>query len=270
MIVILNRGFGTEANLEDRSLTSELSRLLDNAREHFYDTANRLFAYDAYARSSHFHDYRNLTRALTAFEPELLEDNNERKAFWLNLYNGLAINAVISHDLQEELQEHKLFYSQTCYQIGSHPWSLDHIEHGILRGNSPKYRALRKPFSKSHKVFPLLFEHGDPRIHAALYTPCQSSPMFSVFSSDYVDQQLDNACRNMIKNDVEISDDGSELYLPMIFKWYQRDFGSAADIVNFIARYMEDTSAAASLQQRMEERQLKLHYIPYSWVINTR
>ncbi len=268
MIIILNRGFGTGDSLEDRSLTDELARLLDNTRQHFYDKTNRLFAYDDYSRSPLFHDYRSLTRALTAFEPSLMESDNERKAFWLNLYNGMAINAVISHGLQQELKAHKLFYSQTCYQVGNYPWSLDKIEHGVLRGNRPKYRAFRKPFRASHKSMPLLLTECDPRIHATLYTPCQSSPVFSAYSSEYIDQQLDAACRDMVANDVVIGDD--YIKLPMIFKWYQKDFGTPIDIVSFVTHHMEDQQAAAELQEKMKNKQLKLDYIPYSWIINAR
>ena len=268
MIIILNRGFGSGNSLEDHSLTEELTRLLDNTRQHFYDKPNRLFAYDDYSRSTLFHDYRSLTRALTACEPSLIENDNERKTFWLNLYNGLAINAVISHRLKQELKAHKLFYSQTCYQVGRYPWSLDKIEHGVLRANRTKFRSFTKPFGSSHKVLPLLLAECDPRIHAALYTPCQSSPVFSAYSSEYLDQQLDTACREMVANDVVIT--GNCLKLPMIFKWYQKDFGTPIDVVSFITHHMEDKQAAAELQEKMKNKQLKLDYIPYSWVINAR
>jgi hypothetical protein len=58
----------------------------------------------------------------------------ERKAFFLNIYNALVIHGYISIGIPHDFLSRTSFYQRTAYQIGNNNYSLDDIEHGILRG----------------------------------------------------------------------------------------------------------------------------------------
>lgn len=60
---------------------------------------------------------------------QLTED--ERKAFFLNIYNALVIHGYTQHGLPKDKVG---FYRRTSYRIGGQVYSLDDIEHGVLRG----------------------------------------------------------------------------------------------------------------------------------------
>lgn len=52
-------------------------------------------------------------------------------------YNTLTIHGVISqNELPESVLKVKQFWRTTAYRIGGHVFSLDDIEHGILRGRT--------------------------------------------------------------------------------------------------------------------------------------
>src|SRR5436305_810102 len=76
------------------------------------------------------------------FSPSLpLQDANQCKAFFINIYNVMNIHALIARYRKEKklelhLLQRPLFYAQFKYNIGGQTYSLSDIEQGILRKNS--------------------------------------------------------------------------------------------------------------------------------------
>ena len=85
----------------------------------------------------------NLTKMLNNFSPSILKDDEEKKAFWTNIYNILIIHGVIELEVQRSVMEIVNFFRRIGYFIGGLFFSPDDIEHGILRSN------------KSHPLLPL-------------------------------------------------------------------------------------------------------------------
>lgn len=82
----------------------------------------------------------------------LLElSENEKLAFFLNLYNAMVIHAVISVGCQEGVIDRRSFLSDFQYLVGGHPYSLNLIKNGILRCNRRSPYSLVKPFSTRDK-----------------------------------------------------------------------------------------------------------------------
>ena len=53
-----------------------------------------------------------------------------------DLYNVLTIHGIVSlNDLPKSVFDLNQFWKTTAYKIGPHIYSLDDIEHGILRGS---------------------------------------------------------------------------------------------------------------------------------------
>jgi len=82
----------------------------------------------------------------------LLElSENEKFAFFLNLYNAMVIHAVISVGCPEGVIDRRFFFSDFQYLVGGHPYSLNSIKNGILRCNRRSPYSLVKPFSTGDK-----------------------------------------------------------------------------------------------------------------------
>ena len=95
--------------------------------------------------------YVNMTQDLQRVN--LLElSENEKLAFFLNLYNAMVIHAVIRVGVPEGVINRRSF-SDFHYLIGGRPYSLSTIKNGILRSNRRSPYSLIKPFST-----------GDPRL----------------------------------------------------------------------------------------------------------
>lgn len=94
--------------------------------------------------------YVNMTQDLQRVN--LLElSENEKLAFFLNLYNAMVIHAVISVGCPEGVIDRRSFFSDFQYVVGGHPYSLNSIKNGILRCNRRSPYSLVKPFSTGDK-----------------------------------------------------------------------------------------------------------------------
>ncbi|MCH97775.1 ras GTPase activation domain-containing protein, partial [Trifolium medium] len=94
--------------------------------------------------------YLNMTQDLQRVNICELSEN-EKLAFFLNLYNAMVIHAVISVGSPEGIIDRRSFFNDFLYLIGGHPYSLAIIENGILRCNQRSPYSLMKPFSTGDK-----------------------------------------------------------------------------------------------------------------------
>lgn len=115
------------------------------------------------------------------------------------------------------------FWKTTCYSIGSETYSLDDIEHGILRCNRPHPVAVDKPFEDSSPKLKHICKEFDPRIHFALNCGAFSCPPINVYKEENLDNALNIATKNFC--DSEVRAIGKEIVLSQIFQWYRTDFG---------------------------------------------
>ena len=70
----------------------------------------------------------------------------------IDIYNSLTIHglAMCEGGLPNSVLEIKNFWRRTSYKIGSFTFSLDDIEHGILRGMRDFVNKLYKQFLFTH------------------------------------------------------------------------------------------------------------------------
>jgi hypothetical protein len=59
----------------------------------------------------------------------------ERRAAFINIYNSLIIHGLIVCPSPTSFLSRLTFFTKICYDLGGQVFSLDDIEHGILRGN---------------------------------------------------------------------------------------------------------------------------------------
>jgi peroxiredoxin len=158
-----------------------------------------------------------------------LKTDNEKKAFWLNLYNGF-VQALLRADTAR-YSDRKQFFGSKQFTVAGHNLSLDDIEHGILRHSRSTGRG--NYFSN---VFPDSFERQqrvsrvDYRVHFALNCGARSCPPIAFYRPEDIDHQLDLATDNYLKNEVVSSPSDNLVDLPAIMGWFRADFGGRKGI----------------------------------------
>ena len=151
--------------------------------------------------------------------------------------------------------------------MGGYIFSLDDIEHGILRGNRKKHFFSGRPFSDSDSRKRFIIEGVDPRIHFALVCGSNSCPPIDVYEGSEIDEQLDLVAGAFINSEeVTVEQEDNKLRLSRIFKWYGDDFGGRQDVVAFIAKYRYDPDEKAFLERNL--KQLHVAYNDYDWSLN--
>ena len=184
---------------------------------------------------------------LAATAPEDLP-RREQLAFWINAYNALIIKGVIDHYPTKSVRKVKPFggfFSRIKFQVGGESYTLNDIEHDIIRT-----------------------EFSEPRIHFALVCASVGCPILRnrAFMPDTLDEQLDDATFNFINNSDKVRLDRSKrvLYLSKIFEWYGEDFEDTHDgIVDFILDYLPETDVTF-----IEQNDPTIRYLDYDWTLN--
>lgn len=169
----------------------------------------------------------------------------EARAFWLNIYNALTLHAMHTAQIKETVLESVGFYSKFGYQIQDFVFTLNDIEHGVLRHNQAV--LLQPPFGlhDPRMVFVLPL---DPRIHFALNCGAVSCPPIRAYDAMLLDQQLELATSSYLEN---CRLEADTVWLPRLFAYYPKDFASPLE---FARKYRPELPNTA-----------KIKYLPYAW-----
>lgn len=255
-------------NPEPAPAGSELpgKRIQHEARKvqaNFIDDSGQHVDYDRLRGSEAFQQLRTAAAALRSFSLEALDTQGFRLAFWINVYNSLILDAVVTYGVEDRIRP--WFFLRPAYNIGGLRFSADAIEHGVLRANRrhPLYRLPLFPQGDPRRSVSLA--EVDPRIHMALNCGAASCPPIEVYDPEQVDRQLDLACRGFINGEgVEIDMEQNVLRLSRIFDWYQADFGGREGVLQFVAQYLREEEQS----QRVRAGDLMVEYLPYDWSLN--
>lgn len=188
--------------------------------------------------------------------------------FWLNAYNAAALLAARACGPGEPINGIEGFFDQPRLTVAGQGFSLDDIEHGLMRSNAPKYGRLSGPFAREDPRLAFTPRLYDERVHCALFTACRSSPPLRVFGSDPLAQQLEDAVREYIAREVEIAVDGASITVPRLFKWYPDDFGGEAGVTRFVLARIDDDAVIERVDARRGA--VKLIYKAFDWTLNQR
>jgi hypothetical protein len=186
-------------------------------------------------------DFRQLSRA----QFRVPENPLEARAFWINLYNTLTLHAMQVAQVKTGILEVLGFYNRFAYQIGEHIFTLNEIEHGVLRGN--RAVLIQKPFlitdPRAKFVLPL-----EPRIHFALNCGAASCPPIRAYTGTDLEAQLELATQSYLQ-DCKVEQ--GVVWLPRLFLYYPTDFGQA---LVFVRQYRPEIPVQA-----------RVRYLPYDW-----
>ena len=265
-VIILNKAEPSET-VVDQPIDAALTLAMADLKAQFIDVESGAVRYKGIRDSEAFGRYKNLTLRLRSFDLRSLESRNQRLAFWINIYNTGVIHGVIELGLERSVKEFRRFFDRVAYEVGGHRFSLNQIEHGILRGNRrPPYRLLR-PFGKGDPRIEFAAFPMDMRIHFALVCGARSCPPIGFYEADQIDFQLDLAAGSFVNSpQVEILPGATTIYLSMIFKWYRGDFEGRKRLLDTLLEFLDEGEKKAFLKQHRDS--IRIKYQPYDWSLN--
>ena len=159
--------------------------------------------------------------------------DDEKKAFWINLYNAFTYTSL--HKNPEQYNNRRKFFGNKNIIIAGKAFSLDKIEHGILRRSKIKWSLgyLNKIFAgKTEKE--LRVDTLDYRLHFALNCGAKSCPPIAFYIPETIHLQLETATMAYLSGEVEYDSTTNVLKLPAILSWFRRDFGGKKKIVELL------------------------------------
>ncbi|MCG8377965.1 MAG: DUF547 domain-containing protein [Proteobacteria bacterium] len=268
---VLNDGENEAQPTSPLQLVQNLSAALVAMKSAAMDEAGQRVDYASLAQDPAYKEYKQtIAPQLRAFDASALSSHNERLAFWINLYNALTLDAVISFGIRASVTEGWLgvlrFFRRAAYDLNGQRLSLEDIEHGLLRANRGHPYLPGPQFHAANKRHAWVLAPFEPRIHFALNCASASCPPIAVYSADKLDEQLDLAMRNFVDQESQLDESGNRLLISTIFKWYRIDFGGHAGILDWLRRALPDDARRQFLDQISSPRQIG--FLPYNWRLN--
>jgi thiol-disulfide isomerase/thioredoxin len=185
-----------------------------------------------------------------------LQTDDERKAFWINLYNAYTNSSL--HQNPNQYESRNKFFKAKNIIVAGKVFSLDKIEHGILRRSKIKWSL-----GYLNKLFPnkvekkLRVDRLDNRIHFALNCGAKSCPPIAFYKSSTIDNQLDAATNAFLTSEVKFEKEQNTVELPILLSWFRRDFGGKKRIISMLKK----------MQLIPENVQPKITFKKYDWTL---
>ena len=189
---------------------------------------------------------------LVSAKPGTLPSAEARLAFWINAYNAYTLQLIVAHYPLKSIRDvpHpdvKSPWDLPVANIGGHSYTLNQIEHDILRA-----------------------QLKEPRIHYALVCAAKSCPPLraEAYESERIQAQLDDQARLFLATQNHFDPIASKAELSSILKWYGSDFGATpAEVLTALAPYTPEPVRAALIKAPAK---WAIRYLDYDWSLNER
>lgn len=266
---ILNLQGGAVPDIGAESILRELYRVLSLIAQKYLVGDRTTFPYARFKKSSDYQQLHTAAALLQNFDVGLITRPEASLAFWLNLYNFLVIHGILEHDITTSVRDYKGFFSKTSYRLGDYAFSLDEIEHGILRNNQRRPYTLFRPFAGSDPRRQFCIDPPEPAIHCCLVCGAASSPGLRLYTPRNVPAQMAQTANRFLQSDqgMRVNIETKEVWLNRVFYWYRKDFEQqGANLLDQVIQYLEASELKQFLVRHRAE--VKLHFMDYDWSLN--
>ena len=208
---------------------------------------------------------------------------SSRIAFWVNLYNVMVLVGTCAIPKPSTGGPAlAAWFTRVRYRVAGRSFSLDDIEHGILRGNRPSpssWGALLglpglspPPFCLGDPRLAHCIADPDPRIHFALNCGARSCPRLRIYSADRLEEDLREAARSFVAADVEVDLASKSVRCSRLFQWYEADFGGRTGLLSFLADHLPPENDLIKMLKADDFHvdHISLSYESYNWDVNFR
>ncbi|WP_299769515.1 DUF547 domain-containing protein [uncultured Dokdonia sp.] len=177
--------------------------------------ARYAYQYGDVIRHTLIEEYLN---SLKEIDLTVYQNDTAKLAFWLNVYNGLTNYAIIKFEIKESMKEQVDFFKRPLVFIGTLEFSLDDIEHGLLRRNA------RAHIEKKDPKLRLMVDAIDYRIHFALNCGATSCPAIAFYTEKHLEEELTQAEISFVSQEFIVNHEEKIISCSSLFEWYRDDF----------------------------------------------
>lgn len=185
-----------------------------------------------------------------------------RRAYWLNAYNSTLQAALAERPRKGHLFRHRRLFRTSAHRAGGLDYSLDVIEHGLLRGNKRPPYGLRPLLRRGDRRLAAAPSTPDPRIHFALNCGARSCPPVRTYTAAGVERELADATRSYIRAESSLDREQGTLELPGVVRYYRSDFGGEAELIELAAEHLGEDDGAWI---RAHAGELRLGFARFDW-----
>ena len=186
------------------------------------------------------------TELLSRNPPADSWSDEDRIAYWINAYNAFTVKLIVDNypvksikDLNPALSipTVRSIWTKEWFQIGGEDFSLDRIEHKILR----------KDFN-------------EPRIHFAVNCASISCPVLraEAYVGANLDKQLTEQTKLFLADSTRNNIGASTVTMSKIFSWFGGDFKKNQSLIDFLNQY----------GPREIEENARVKFMSYNWDLN--
>ncbi|CAI5468949.1 unnamed protein product [Closterium sp. Yama58-4] len=221
--------------------------------------------------------FRILSELLADVQPQQL-GHSERLAFWINVYNALAMHAYLVYGQPRSHYKRVMFMHKSAYIIAGLPFSILAIEHCILRAASfqPALAGLLpvQRYRRGDVRYSLALDRPEPLVTFALSCGCASAPPVRVYHPDIIHEQLKAGAQEYIRANVKLHPGSGKILLPKLLHWYSKDFArNAVGLLQWAAEQMEDgqkqnilqAMGAAGASKKVRLGRVPVQVLAYDW-----
>ena len=250
------------------SIIKEFYRIISAINEKYVDHQHSVIQYSQFKHSHEYQQYHTATAFLQQFDPAVLRTREQQLSFWLNIYNFLVLDGIVEFNIRNSVQEEKDFFTKTSYRLGEYLFSLDDIEHGILRNNQRRPYALFRQFGSSDPRQKFSMSQPDSRVHCCFCCAAKSSPSLAIYMPKHIDRQLDKSvARYLLTNGMRVDRNKKEIRLSRSFYWYRKDFESGSNtLLDFIIDALKEQEIGQFIREHRSS--LTLRFMDYDWSLN--
>lgn len=166
---------------------------------------------------------------------------NKEKAFWINVYNAYTLKIILDNyplkSITNISNKGKTAWKTPFVKVGGKTYTLDHVEHEILR----------KKFK-------------DPRIHVGVNCASGSCPKLGnmAFTEENIDSSLEKLMKEFINDPTRNKLTKKKVEISEIFNWFKGDFTADGSVIDYINKYAETPV----------NKKAKIKYLTYDWSLN--
>jgi len=218
--------------------TSPISNAIDHIvwhdllQKHVSDKGNvnyKGFAKDRDELTGYITDLKNKT-------PNDKWTREDKLAYWINAYNALTVDLILRNYPLKSIKDIKGPWDQRLWQLGAKWYTLNEIEHQILR------------------------KMNEPRIHFGIVCASYSCPKLlnEAFTASNLEVQLTKVTKEFLKDPERNNISEKSVKLSKIFKWFAKDFKTEGTLIDFLNKY-SDISISKNAKKSFKD---------YNWALN--
>ncbi len=167
----------------------------------------------------------------------------KQKAFWINAYNAYTLKIILDNyplkSITDIKEKGKTAWKIPFAKVGGKTYTLDHIEHEILRKN--------------------LF---DPRIHVGVNCASGSCPKLAnmAFTEENIDSALEKLMKEFVNDSSRNKLSEKKVKISSIFNWFKDDFTKEGTVIDYLNKYSDIKI----------NKKAKISYLNYDWSLNEK